>query len=136
MGTERTDRMLGYDDLLEAASPADLDAITPQLNARDPINIQFTSGTTGNPKGRHPYHHNVVNNGRFVAMAMSWARPTDYVFRFRFITVSAWCFPYWPAFRSAPAWFSGEAFDPSPLCAQCPSVAGASRGADDVHRPA
>jgi len=70
MGTERTDGMLGYDDLLEAASPADLDAITPQLNARDAINIQFTSGTTGNPKGATLTHHNVVNNGRFVAMAM------------------------------------------------------------------
>lgn len=70
MGTERTDGMLGYDDLLEAASPADLDAITPQLDARDAINIQFTSGTTGNPKGATLTHHNVVNNGRFVAMAM------------------------------------------------------------------
>ncbi|SFJ33698.1 fatty-acyl-CoA synthase [Paraburkholderia megapolitana] len=40
------------------------------LSAQDPINIQFTSGTTGSPKGATLTHRNVVNNGRFVAMAM------------------------------------------------------------------
>jgi fatty-acyl-CoA synthase len=44
---------------------------TAALSARDPINIQFTSGTTGNPKGATLTHRNIVNNGRFVAMAMN-----------------------------------------------------------------
>ena len=43
---------------------------TFELSAHDPINIQFTSGTTGSPKGATLTHRNIVNNGRFVAMAM------------------------------------------------------------------
>ena len=39
----------------------------PVLDCREPINIQFTSGTTGNAKGATLTHHNVVNNGRFIA---------------------------------------------------------------------
>lgn len=70
MGDERTPGMLNYADLLVAPAAAGLDSLTSQLDAHDPINIQFTSGTTGNPKGATLTHHNVVNNGRFVAMAM------------------------------------------------------------------
>ncbi|WP_454765242.1 AMP-binding protein [Cupriavidus campinensis] len=72
MGDERTPGMLNYADLLgePTGARAALDAITGQLGPHDPINIQFTSGTTGNPKGATLTHHNVVNNGRFVAMAM------------------------------------------------------------------
>ncbi|MFT4958932.1 MAG: fatty-acyl-CoA synthase [Paracoccaceae bacterium] len=43
-----------------------LDAITASLNPDDPINIQFTSGTTGAPKGATLTHFNIVNNARFV----------------------------------------------------------------------
>lgn len=42
-------------------------AIGAALSPDDPINIQFTSGTTGFPKGATLTHHNIVNNGRFVA---------------------------------------------------------------------
>ncbi len=42
-------------------------AIAATLSPDDPINIQFTSGTTGFPKGATLTHHNIVNNGRFVA---------------------------------------------------------------------
>ena len=40
------------------------------LDPQDPINIQFTSGTTGQPKGATLTHHNVVNNARYVGAAL------------------------------------------------------------------
>ena len=50
---------------------ADLDAITDTLDQNDPINIQFTSGTTGSPKGACLTHRNIVNNAHFVTARMN-----------------------------------------------------------------
>ena len=49
---------------------ARLSAIASGLDAHQPYNIQFTSGTTGLPKGATLTHHNIVNNGFFVGEAM------------------------------------------------------------------
>ena len=47
-----------------------LATLTKTLQFDDAVNIQFTSGTTGSPKGVTLTHHNILNNGYFVGRAM------------------------------------------------------------------
>jgi len=52
------------------AHRAELRRVGPLLQFDDIINIQFTSGTTGSPKGASLTHHNILNNGFFIGEAM------------------------------------------------------------------
>ncbi|MCK6407945.1 MAG: AMP-binding protein [Thauera sp.] len=73
MGAETSPGMINFDELLRAPSREELTALavlSEKLQFDDPINIQFTSGTTGHPKGATLSHHNILNNGFFVGEAI------------------------------------------------------------------
>ncbi len=65
---------LAFERLAELGGPKErerLTALGQSLQFDEPINIQFTSGTTGQPKGATLTHHNLLNNGYFIGETLA-----------------------------------------------------------------
>ena len=73
MGSDNSPGMYNFDAVCAAGTDDDeatMDALQGRLQPDDAINIQFTSGTTGNPKGATLSHCNILNNGFLTGLAM------------------------------------------------------------------
>jgi fatty-acyl-CoA synthase len=110
-GAEPRRGMLRFADI--AADPAPLAAIARTLSPDDAINIQFTSGTTGQPKGATLSHFNILNNGRIVGEGMRFTDadrlciPVPLYHCFGMVMSNLACISH-----GAAAIFPNDAFDP------------------------
>jgi fatty-acyl-CoA synthase len=74
MGEAHTPGMFNFEAVCEMGGPgqqAALEKIGSELEASSPINIQFTSGTTGTPKGATLSHTNILNNAYYAGQSMN-----------------------------------------------------------------
>ena len=116
IGQKSENGFLKFEELFETITPAGQDkliATANTINCKDPINIQFTSGTTGSPKGATLTHHNILNNARMSAECMKFKSddvmciPVPLYHCFGMTTGNLACMSI-----GACAVFPSEAFDP------------------------
>lgn len=76
IGDERHEGMYNWNDLYKIAqtiTPQQLEEAENSLDFHDVINMQYTSGTTGFPKGVMLTHYNIINNGNAIAECMNFS---------------------------------------------------------------
>ena len=117
MGEETTPGMFNFGDVADMGSVPDqvtLDAIAASLLPDDAVNIQFTSGTTGAPKGATLTHRNIVNNADQVTAGMNFTRedrlciPVPFYHCFGMVMGTLGCVT-----KGATMVVPGEGFDPT-----------------------
>ena len=116
MGKGKSPGMLNFEDVCAMGSAehhARLAQLAAELRPDDAINIQFTSGTTGNPKGATLSHCNILNNGCLTGAAMGLSPqdrlciPVPLYHCFGMVLSVLACVAH-----GATMVFPGEAFDP------------------------
>lgn len=112
-----------FAELQDLGGPAQqlrLDGITASLNPDDAINVQFTSGTTGAPKGATLSHYNIVNNAFFTVDRMQFTEadrlciPVPLYHCFGMVLGTLGCVT-----KGAAMVMPGEAFDPDTALDAC-----------------
>ncbi len=116
MGKEKTPGMFNFDAVCDSGGEAEqqrLRALKEILQPDDAINIQFTSGTTGNPKGATLTHCNILNNAHLAAQGMRFTEndrlciPVPLYHCFGMVLANLACVSH-----GATAVYPGEAFEP------------------------
>lgn len=116
LGEEKTPGMFNYSQVCAMGGDGEvarLEELVELLSPDDPINIQFTSGTTGNPKGATLSHCNVLNNGQVNGDVMALTEkdrvciPVPLYHCFGMVIGNLGCLTH-----GSTAVFPGEAFEP------------------------